>query len=848
MRSKWTTNRPSEVEDRAAAPAAGVVCREKLVAEVPGSARAVVVGGGVIGCSVAYHLAARGWTDIVLLERDRLTSGTTWHAAGLVTQLRATYNLTQLAKYTAELFRELERTTGQATGFVPTGSLTIATTTERMVELRRNASMARYCGIEAEVLSAAEAHARWPLMDPDGVVGAVALPDDGTANPTDATLAIAAAARGLGVRILERTPVRDVLLDGDAVTGIVTDEGTIRTSVVVNCAGMWARELGLRSGVAIPLHAAEHFYLVTEPIADLPPGLPILRSLDEWTYVKAETGKLLVGFFEPGAKPWATHGVPADASFTRLPEDWDHVGPYLEGIAGRVPLLRETGIQLHFNGPESFTPDDRYLLGEAPGRRGYFVAAGFNSVGFLSSGGAGRVLADWIVDGHPPMDLWDVDIRRLHPVQNNRRYLHDRTTETLGLLYDDHWPFRQFATSRGLRRTPLHERLRARGAAFGELAGWERANWYAPPGETPAEVYSWGRQNWFPWSAAEHRAVREEVGIFDQSSFGKLLVQGRDACRLLNRVSTADVDVPVGRIVYTQWLNERGGIEADLTVTRLGERAFLVVTGTATVVRDRDWLERRIPDDAAVTVADVTAGHAMIGVMGPRSRDLLARVTDADLSDAAFPFATSREIDLGYATVRAARITYVGELGWELHVPADQAIHVYDTLVEAGGPGLRHCGYHALNSLRLEKGYRSFGHDIGDEDSPIEAGLGFTVAWEKPGGFIGREALLARREAGVRRRLALLALDDPEPLLYHNEPILRNGVPVGQIRSGWYGHTVGSAIGLGWVDDRAGPVGRAEIEAETGFQIEIAGERHRARASLRALHDPDGLRVRGGAA
>lgn len=818
------------------------------MAGLPETAQAIVIGGGVVGSSVAYHLAARGWSDVVLLERDRLTSGTTWHAAGLVTQLRSTYNLTQLARYTAELFRELERSTGHATGFVPSGSVTIATTAERMVELRRGATMARYCGIEAEVMGPREARDRWPLLDSTGVVGAVALPGDGFANPTDVTQALAAAARAAGVRVIEHVPVRDVLIEDGAVSGVRTEHGTIQARVVVNCAGMWARELGARSGIAIPLHAAEHFYLVTEPLPDLPSGLPILRSLDEWSYVKSETGKLLVGFFEPGAKPWATHGIPSDASFTRLAEDWDHVAPYLELIARRVPVLREAGIQLHFNGPESFTPDDRYILGESPDVDGYFVAAGFNSVGFLSAGGAGRVLADWIVDGHPPMDLWDVDIRRFHRVQANRRYLHDRTTETLGLLYDNHWPFRQFATSRGLRRTPLHEHLRKRGAAFGELVGWERANWYALEGEAPTEVYSWGRQNWFRWSAEEHRAVREAVGLFDQSTFGKILVQGPDACRVLNRISTAEMDVTPGRIVYTQWLNERGGIEADVTVTRISEREFLIITGTATIVRDLAWLRRHIPDGASVAATDVTSAYAVLGVMGPRSRELLAPLTDADLSDEAFPFGASREIDLGYAIVRASRITYVGELGWELVIPADQAVHAYETIITGDGVGLRHCGFHALNSLRLEKAYRSFGHDISDEDTTIEAGLTFTHAWDKQGGFIGREALLTQREEGIHRRLVCLSLDDPQPVLYHNEPILRGGVPVGQIRSGWYGHTVGRAIGLGYVDDRAGSIDPAAIQGEAGFEIEIAGERYSARATTRALYDPANLRVRGGAA
>ena len=816
-----------------------------MAIDPPSTSQAVIIGGGVVGCSVAYHLTRRGWRDVVLLERDRLTSGTTWHSAGLVTQLRGSYNLTLLAKYTADLFRELEQTTEHQTGLVMTGSLTLATTAERMTEIKRGASTARLFDIEADVVGPDEAARLWPLMDPSGVVGAVHLAGDGFANPTDVTQALAAAARSGGATIIEGLPVDDVQQVDGHVSAVVTAAGTIETGVVVNCTGMWARELGRRSGVTIPLHAAEHFYLVTEPVPELPEQLPIMRSLDEWAYVKRETGKLLVGFFEPDGKPWASEGIPADASFTRLPEDWPHITPYLETMARRVPVLRDIGIQLLFNGPESFTPDDRYILGEAPELGGYFVAAGFNSVGFLSSGGAGRVLADWIVDGHPPMDLWDVDVRRFAPLQGNRRYLRDRTAEVLGLLYADHWPFRQVETSRAIRRTPLHDRLAEQGACFGELLGWERANWFGEPGSTPRYEYSWGRQNWFEASAAEHRAVREHAGLFDQSSFGKILVQGRDALAVLDRVCTASVDVPVGTIVYTQWLNERGGIEADLTISRTGEETFLVVTATGSIGRDLDWLRRHIPPDAHALATDVTSQFAVLSVMGPAARDVLGPLTDADLSSEGFPFGTSRLIDIGHAEARAARITYVGELGWELYVPADTAIHVYDTIVDsAGAAGLRHCGYHALDSLRIEKAYRHWGHDITDEDTPLEAGLTFTHDWDKPGGFIGRDALLRQREQGLNKRLVTFVLEDPEPLLYHLEPIIRDGVNVGHIRSGWYGHTIGAAIGLGYVTDPDG--GRVTSDfARTGrYEIEVAGDRHAARVITRAPYDPDGTRIR----
>lgn len=813
--------------------------------ELPSEAQVVVIGGGVVGCSVAYHLTRRGWSDVVLLERDRLTSGTTWHSAGLVTQLRGSYNMTKLAKYTADLFRELEETTGHETGLVMTGSLTLATTAERMTEISRGASTARLFDIDAEILSPEDAKRAWPMMDADGVVGAVRLEGDGFANPTDVTQALAAGARSGGAQVIEGIRVLSVGQEDGRVSAVTTDAGTISTQLVVNCSGMWARELGARSGVTIPLHASEHFYLVTEPIENLPQPLPILRCLDEWAYVKGETGKLLVGFFEPDGKPWASEGIPDDASFTRLPEDWPHITPYLDMVAKRVPVLRDVGIQLHFNGPESFTPDDRYILGEAPELQGYHVAAGFNSVGFLSSGGAGRVLADWIVDGHPPMDLWDVDIRRFARLQGNRRYLRDRTAEVLGLLYDDHWPFRQVETSRPVRRTPIHHRLEERGAGWGELAGWERANWYGMPGVTPTYDYSWGRQNWFDASAAEHRAVRERAGIFDQSSFGKILVQGRDARSVLDRVSTASMDVVAGTIVYTQWLNERAGIESDLTVSRIAEDAYLVVTATSSIGRDLDWLQRHIPSDALATATDVTSQFAVLSVMGPDARDILAPLTDADLSSAAFPFATTREIDLGYAFVRASRITYVGELGWELYIPADVAVHVYDTIVEsAAAAGLRHCGYHALDSLRIEKAYRHWGHDITDEDTSLEAGLTFTHAWDKPGGFIGREALLRQQAKGISRRLAAFVLQDGEPLLYHLEPILRDGERVGHITSGWYGHSLGAAVGLGYVSDPTGGAVTADFVRSGRYEIEIAGQRHEATAHLRAPYDPDNTRIR----
>jgi 4-methylaminobutanoate oxidase (formaldehyde-forming) len=809
----------------------------------PTQARAVVVGGGVVGCSLAYHLPKVGWNDVVLLERKTLTCGTTWHAAGLIGQLRATHNMTRLAKYTAELLFALEKETGQATGFIQSGSLAVAPEKERFEELKRGASMARCMGLEAELTTPSECKELWPLLNVDDLVGGLFLPKDGRGSPIDITRAFAKGARMGGARIFENTRVTGIHTKDGRVTGVATDNGDIACEVVVNCAGMWGRELGRMAGVNVPLHAAEHFYIVTEPMAGMKPELPVLRDPSSCIYCKDETGKLMVGCFEPEAKPWGMDGIPEDFAFDQLPVDWEHFEPIMKLALHRIPALKDTGIQLFFNGPESFTPDDRYLLGEAPELRNYFVAAGFNSVGLQSAGGAGKVLAEWIAEGHPPMDLWDVDIRRCMPFQGNARYLHDRTVEGLGLLYAMHWPFRQVESARPVRTSPFHHRLAARGACFGELAGWERANWYAPARVEPKYEYSYGRQNWFDHSAAEHRAVREAVGLFDQTSFAKFLLQGADAERVLERICANTVSVAPGKVVYTQWLNERGAIEADLTVTRLAEDRYLIVTAAASQTRDFSWLVRHTPKGSHAAATDLTSAYAVLGVMGPRSRELLSRVTDAELSNAAFPYLAAREIDMGYARVWALRVTYVGELGWELYMPTEFALAVYDAIVAEGADlGLAHAGYHALNSLRIEKGYRHWGHDITDEDTPLEGGLGFAVDFAKKGGFIGKEALLRQKEEGLKRRLVTFALESAEPLLYHNEPIWRDGKMVGYLTSGMFGHTVGRAVGMGYVADEGGVDARF-VEAGS-YEIEVACERFAARASLEPLYDPKHERVR----
>ncbi|MFI4889680.1 MAG: FAD-dependent oxidoreductase [Steroidobacterales bacterium] len=812
--------------------------------KLPTQARVVIVGGGVIGCSIAYHLAKLGWRDVVLLERRQLTCGTTWHAAGLLTTLRDTETQTRLAKYTQDLYRKLEAETGQATGLIGCGSIQLAKSADKAHEMRRGVNMAQSFGVEAHEISPAEVKSLWPLAEIGDLVAAFHFPNDARANPTDVTQALAKGARQGGVQIFEHTKVTGFTTAGGAVTGVQTDGGDIGAEYVVNCAGMWAREVGRLAGVNVPLQAAEHYYLISEPVPGVHPLLPILRDPGNSAYVREEAGKIMVGLFEPVAAPWGIDGIPEDFSFGDIPPDWDRMYPFIEKAMQRVPCLLQTGIKLLFCGPESFTPDHNYLMGEAPNLRNFYVAAGFNSLGILSGGGVGFVMAEWLVNGRPPMDVWSVNLRRMHAWQNNRTYLLDRTRETLGIGYQDHWPFRQWSTARGVKKSILHDRLAAAGACFGESAGWERPNWYAPPGETPEYVYGWQRQNWFTHNAAEHRAVRERVGIFEQSSFAKLLVQGRDAAAVLNRVATANVDVASGRCVYTQFLNKAGGIEADLTVTRLAADRFLVVTAAFTQTHVEAWIRNYIPADAFCVVTDVTDAYVMLNVQGPASRVLLQSLSPDDFSAAGFPFGRCREIRIGYQTLMALRLTYVGELGWELYIPTPFALPVYDAIVAAGAAhGLRHCGYHTLNSLRIEKAYRDWPHDIGPDDTPLDAGLGFTCAWDKPGGFVGREALLAPRSGGPgKRRLVQFALEDPGALLYHNEPIYRDGERTGLVTSAMFGHTIGASVALGYLSH---PDGVTDDYVTSGrYEIAIAERRVGARVSLTPMYDPKGLRIR----
>ena len=820
---------------------------------LPTTARAVIIGGGVAGCSVAYHLAKLGWTDIVLLERKQLTSGTTWHAAGLIGQGRHSPTMQRLAMASANLYASIEEETGLSTGFRRVGSLLIAISNERAEEVKRLASSVRMNGLDCAILTPAECKAMYPLLETGDAVLGLHIPTDGQADPGNVALSMAKGARMRGVRIFENVKVTGIAIEKGRVTGVRTGHGDIAADIVINCAGLWGREVGAMAGVDIPLQACEHFYIVTEPMEGLAKSLPVMRVQEECAYYKEDAGKLLVGWFERQAKPWGLDGIPEDFAFGELPEDLEHIGPVLELAMHRIPALQKVGIRKFFNGPESFTPDDRWMMGEAPHLRGFWMMCGFNSIGIVSSGGAGQALAQWIEDGEPPFDLTDVDIRRMHGFQSTKRYLAARTTETLGLLYDHHWPYRQFASARGIRQSPLHERLAGLGACFGEAAGWERANWFLPPeararGETAEYTYSWGRQNWFEHARAEHMAIRTGVGFFDMTSFGKIRVEGRDAEAVLQRICANDVAVPAGKIVYTQWLNRRGGVEADVTVTRLSETAFLVVTPSMTLPRDLAWLKRHMPDEAHCVATDVTAMECVIPVMGPKARELLSRVTPADLSNAAFPFGTMQTIELGLTRVRAHRVTFVGELGWEIYAGADMARHVFDAIWEAGQPmGLKPCGLHTLDSCRIEKAYRHQGHDMSDEDHVLEAGLGFAVKTEKPrgrfGDFIGREAVLAKKATGLGRRLVQFKLTDPAPLLYHHEPVWRDGQCVGYITSANYGHALGGAVGLGYV---MGPAAMSAAEVlAANYEIEVAGKRIPATASFKPMYDPEGLRVKG---
>jgi glycine cleavage system aminomethyltransferase T/glycine/D-amino acid oxidase-like deaminating enzyme len=816
------------------------------VTDLPARARVVVIGGGIIGTSVAYHLTALGWTDLVLLEQGSLSGGTTWHAAGLVGLMRSTENGTRLVQYSADLYSRLEAETGLATGYKHCGGVTVARTPERMVQLRRTVATAEAFDLRCELISPARAKELYPLLETEDLLGAIWLPDDGTANPTDVTQSLAKGARQRGARVFEHTRVIGIDSEGGRATGVRTDHGDIEAEVVVNCGGQWAKAIGAMCGVTVPLHSAEHFYVVTERIDGIHRDLPILRDPDGYTYFKEEVGGLVVGGFEPQAKPWvAPDQLPYPFEFQLLAEDWDHFSVLMESALQRIPALHHTGIKKFYNGPESFTPDNQFILGEAPELRSFFVAAGFNSVGIATAGGAGRALAEWIVTGEPTSDVSAMDIRRFAPFNGNNRWLHDRVGEILGLHYEVPWPGRELDTARPFRRSPVHHLLEASGARFGSKMGWERVNVFAPAGDASVVDYSWEQPNWLPWSVAEQVATREAVAVFDQTSFGKILVKGRDAEQLLQWLCTADVAVAAGRVVYTGLLNQRGGYEADVTVTRIAHDEYLLVTGSASIVRDLAWITSHIRPDAQVVALDVTSSYAVFGVMGPRSRELLQGLSRTELSDPAFPFATSQVVDLGYSTLRATRVTYVGELGWELYVPTEFAVGVYDLLLATGRPlGLVEAGYYTINSLRLDKGYRAFGTDIGPDENPVEAGLLFACKLGTDVDFIGREAVEKVKATGPRRRLVSLVLDDPEPMLWGSELVLRDGLAVGQVRSAGWSQTLGGSVAIAAVWRRDGEPVTPDYIRSGSYAVDVAGEIRPATVGLRPPYDPEGAKIR----
>ena len=804
------------------------------MSDLPSRARVVVIGGGVVGTSVAYHLTRLGWTDVLLLEQGHLSGGTTWHAAGLVGPLRASESGTRLVQYSAELYASLEAETGLATGYRNVGGVIVARTEERMVQLRRTAANAAAYDLECEVIDPDRAQELWPAMQVDDLLGALWLPGDGKVNPTDLTQALARGARQGGARIMEQVRVTDVTTTehrtGRRVTGVRTERGDVEAEVVVSCAGQWAKALGDQVGVTVPLHSAEHFYVVTEAVEGCHPDLPLMRDPDGWTYFKEEVGGLVVGGFEPDAKPWRSpDDLPHPFEFQLLEEDWEHFSVLMEQALLRVPVLAETGIRKFYNGPESFTPDNQFLLGQAPTLDGYFVGAGFNSVGIASAGGAGRALAEWIVAGEPTSDLTAVDVRRFAPFHGDNGWLRSRVAEVLGLHYALPWPLRELESGRLQRTSPLHATLEAAGALFGAKMGWERPLVFGPS----RLDHSWDKPAWLPASAAEQRATREGVAVFDQTSFSKYVVSGPDALTGLQWVCAADVDVPVGHCVYTPFLNERGTYEADLTVTRTGPDSFLLVSSSATTIRDLDWLRRH----AGLVADDVTEQHAVLGVMGPGARALLTPLVEADLSETAFPFATSQEVVVAGCRVRATRMTYVGELGWELMVPVAQAEAVHAAV---SGAGATDAGYYAIESLRLEKGYRAFGRELTPDLTPVEAGLVFATALRGQKDFSGRAALEAHRAhlalGGPRRRIVSLVVDSPDPMLWGGELVLRDGSPVGQVTSAAWGESVGACVGLALLRSD-GPVTRddlASVSDRGGFEVDVAGERSGVRLALAA--------------
>lgn len=813
---------------------------------LPKHARVVVVGGGIIGTSVAYHLAHMGWKDVVLLERDRLTSGTTWHAAGLMVTFGSTSETsTEMRKYTRDLYARLEAETGLATGLKQCGFIEVATDQDRLEEYRRVSAFNRYCGVDVQEISPANVLELFPYAKVDDILAGFYVKDDGRVNPVDVTMAMAKGARQLGVKIIEEVACTGITKKNGHVTGVKTVYGDIECEYVVNTAGMWANQFGRLAGVNIPNQAAEHYYLITEDVHGISSDMPVLEDPSSYGYYREEAGAMMIGLFEPKCAPWMVGGIPKDFSFGEINPDWDRMGPYLEKAMNRVPMTLKMGIRKFFCGPESFTADLRPIVGEAPELKNYFVAAGLNSIGILTGGGMGRMLAHWIINGTPDMDVTGMNIDRLHVYQNNPEYRKTRTVESLGMVYRCHYPTMSYETARGAKKSPFHDRLAAAGAYFKDVSGWEGADWYAPKGvEAKVDKLTFGKMNWFPYWKAEHEAARNGVIIMDMSFMSKFMVQGRDAGKLLNHISANNVDGEVNTITYTQWLNKTGKLEADLTVTKLDDRKYMVVV-TDTMHRHAEtWMKRHIGDKNAF-VTDMTSAYGQLNLQGPKSRELLQSITSTDMSNEAFPFRHAKEIDIGYARVLCIRITYLGELGYELYIPAEQATHVYDRIVEAGKNfDLKHAGLKALASLRMEKGYKDYGHDIDNTDNAYETGLGFAVDLTKEDNFVGKEeAQKQKANFPLKRRLVqVLIKDNPEAMMFHAEVIRRDGKMMGYVRAASYGHTLGGAVGLAMIEANE-PMDLKYIQ--TGkWEVEIANKLYPCVLSYKPMYDPENKKIK----
>jgi 4-methylaminobutanoate oxidase (formaldehyde-forming) len=811
---------------------------------LPSRARVVVVGGGVIGSSVAYHLAHMGWKDVVLLERDRLTSGTTWHAAGLIVTFGSTSETsTEMRKYTRDLYTKLEAETGQSTGFKPVGFIEVASDRDRLEEYRRVSAFNRLCGVDVHEISPAQVADLFPLAKTDDLLAGFYVKEDGRADPVGVTMALAKGARQQGATILEGVSAIGFTTKRGAVTGVITPQGTIECEHVVLCGGMWSRQLAAKVGVSIPLQAAEHYYLITERIPQLSASWPVLEDPASHGYFREEVGGLMIGLFEPVCAPWNVGGIPDDFSFGEIQPDWDRMGPYVEKAMSRIPISMESGVRKFFCGPESFTPDLAPIVGPAPELKNFFVCAGLNSIGIITGGGLGRVVAHWLMTGKPDVDVSYMHIDRLHSYQANPEYRRTRTVESLGMVYQCHYPTRSMQTARNAKQSPFYDRLAARGAYFRDVSGWEGADYYAGPGQKPQPELTFGKPSWFAHWATEHRAAREGVILMDMSFMSKFLVEGRDAGERLNWISANNVDGDAGQITYTQWLDEAGKLWADLTVTKLSDDRYWVVASD-TAHRSVHTQMKRAFEDHHAFAADVTGAWAQLNIQGPRSRELMQLVTSVDMANEAFPFRAAREIDIGFARVLCIRITYLGELGYELYIPSEQALHVYDRLVAAGNQvGLVHAGLKTLASCRMEKAYRDYGHDIDNTDTILEAGLGFAADLKKPGGFLGKDAVLAQKAAGpLKKRLLQVLVKDPNALLFHAEPVLRDGRAVGYIRAASYGHTLGGAVGLAMISADV-PIDAKWIEAGR-WEVQIANDRFPAVASLKPLYDAENKRVK----